>query len=468
MVDANSAVELCRVTIVAPRTRMDLALPVEIPLADLLPTLLRHAGEDPDDPAFLRGGWVLQRLGENALDPSQRLTELGIRDGEVLHLRQRESAVPEFIFDDVADAIGAATRTRRSPWQPTDTRNVSLVLSGLFLALGATVALTSGPPWLVPTVVILVTAVGLLLGGIALSRAFGQGRVGMLTAAGGVAYAATGGLMLLGGEGGISSFGAPHVLVGASLGLVAAAAAAFGVVSGWDGFFSAGAVFAVLVVAATGRLVIGADAAAVAAATAAVVLAFTPLLPTFAARLAKLPIPQLPTGAEELRTQIDVLPGPTVLEQAITADRLVAALVAASSVVVGGCSLLLIQDPRWYAPALVTVMALAWLLRARHFLGRPHRIWLLGGGVLCAILVALRFAMAGEAVVLLTVGVPCLVVAAGLAAWGVAMPGRRLSPYWARGADVLEVLILLAVIPLAAGVMGLYGAIADLIARITG
>lgn len=467
MVDANSAVELCRVTVVAPRTRMDLALPVEIPLADLLPTLLRHAGEDPDDPAFLRGGWVLQRLGENSLDPSQRLSDLGIRDGEILHLRQRESSMPEFMFDDVADAIATATRTRRSTWQPTDTRQVSLILSGLFLALGAAVALVSGPPWLVPTVVVLVTAAGLVLGGVALSRAFGQARVGMLTAAGGVGYAALGGFMVLGGQDGLSTFGAPHLLLAASLGLVAAAAAAFGVVAGWDGFFGAAVVFGVAVLASAGLLLFDAGARPVAAVTAAVVLALTPALPTMAARLAQLPIPQLPTGAEELRTQIDVLPGPTVLEQAIRADRMVAALLAASTVVLTFCSVLIIGDPRWYAWALVLVIAVSWLLRSRHYLGRPQRLWLLIGGIACAIFVALRFAMEGSALALLTVGVPCLVVAAILAAWGIAMPGRQLSPYWARGSDILEALILLGVVPLAAGMVGAYGMIAELINNVT-
>jgi len=51
--DLHTDIELCRLTVVAPRTRMDLALPVDATLADVLPTLLRHAGEDPNDPAFL-------------------------------------------------------------------------------------------------------------------------------------------------------------------------------------------------------------------------------------------------------------------------------------------------------------------------------------------------------------------------------------------------------------------------------
>ncbi|MEU5670390.1 EsaB/YukD family protein, partial [Micromonospora sp. NPDC047753] len=44
---------LSRITIVAPRTRMDLALPSDVPLADLLPTLLRYAGEDMADVPLL-------------------------------------------------------------------------------------------------------------------------------------------------------------------------------------------------------------------------------------------------------------------------------------------------------------------------------------------------------------------------------------------------------------------------------
>jgi len=60
--------ELSRVTIVAPATRVDLALPANVPLATLLPTLLRYAGEElPDDPAA-QAGWVLTRLGGRVLE----------------------------------------------------------------------------------------------------------------------------------------------------------------------------------------------------------------------------------------------------------------------------------------------------------------------------------------------------------------------------------------------------------------
>lgn len=463
--DANSAVELCRVTIAAPRTRMDLALPREIPLADLLPTLLRYAGENPDDPEFLRGGWILQRMGEPGFDPSQRLSGLGIRDGEVLYLRHRDSSLPEFAFDDVADAIATAARTRRSSWEPANTRTMSLVGSGVFLAVGALAVLGSGPNWLLPTIVLLAAAVLLVLGGIALSRAFGHGTVGTLVAAGGIVYGALGGFTLLGGDDPMLSFGATHVLVAASVALVLSTAAAFGVVAGWDGFLGAVLVAVVAVLAMVARLVFDTNPEAVAAITVAVVMAMTPFLPTFAARFASLPLPQLPANAEALREQIDALPGPTVLQQAVNADRILAAMLAGSTVLAVGCSTYLIGDDSWYGPALVGVIGLAWLLRSRHFAGRPHRLWLIGGGIACLVLVAVGYAMVGAGALstLGLVAVPSLLVAACLAAWSVSMPGRQLSPYWGRGGDILEVLILLGVIPLALGVAGVYTWVLDII-----
>jgi ESX secretion system protein EccD len=461
-VEANSGVELCRVTVVAPRTRMDLALPTDTPLADLLPTLLRYAGENPDDPAFLRGGWVLQRLGEAALDPSSRLSGLGVRDGDVLHLRHREMAIPEFAFDDVADAIAVATRDRRAAWQPSDARTSALFVAGAFFALGALVVLLSGPSWVLPTIVTLVAAVCLLGGGMAMARAFGHARAGALLGAAAVGYAGVGGLLALGGDS-LGSFGAAQLLMASGLAFAMSVLAAVAIVAGWDGFFGAATVAFVGMVASAAVLVSDASAEAAAGVAVTVALGAVPFLPTVCARLAQLPIPQLPTSSEDLRRQTDVLPGPTVLQQAITADKLVAALVAASTAVcvIGG--VYLTQAAGMFGTALTGVTAVAMILRSRHFRGRTHRRWLVGGGVVGLGLVAYRLSTDGHGVLmLLTVGLPCLVLAAAIGAWAVSMPGRRLSPYWGRLTDLFEVFVLLAVVPLALGSVGVYQGILDL------
>jgi type VII secretion integral membrane protein EccD len=463
-VDANSGVELCRVTVVAPRTRMDLALPTDTPLADLLPTLLRYAGENPDDPAFLRGGWILQRLGESAFDPSQRLSGLGVRDGDVLHLRHRETAIPEFAFDDVADAIAVATRDRRAAWQPSDARVAALCVAGAFFALGALVALTTGPSWLPQTLVTLVAAVGFVAGGTAMSRAFGHPHAGMLLGAAGVLYAGVGGLLALGGDDPLGSFGAIQLLMAFALMLVMSTVSAFAVVARWDGFLGVATGALVGLLAAAAVLIFSASAGAVAAAAATVALGVMPFLPTVCARLAALPLPQLPTSSEDLRKQTDILPGPTVLQQAVVADKLVAALIAATTTVCGLSAIYLTAQPGWFGVSLTGVIGLALFLRSRHFRGRTHRLWLVCGGVACAALLVWRLATAGDGVVmLLAVGIPCLVAAGALGGWAVSMPGRRLSPYWARYTDLFEVFVLLAVVPLAFGAMGIYDSIIALL-----
>lgn len=460
--EANSGVDLCRVTVVAPRTRMDLALPTDAPLADLLPTLLRFAGENPDDPAFLRGGWILQRLGDPALDASQRLGRLGVRDGDVLYLRHKESDIPEFAFDDVADAITTATRTKRAAWMPGDSRTTGLLVSGVFFVLGALLALTSGPSWILPSIVTLIAAIALVGGGLAVSRALGNGQIGAFLGAFGVLYGALGGFLLLGGDKPLLAFGAAQLAVGLALALLFAAVAAIAIVSGWNGFFGVAAAALVGIVASVIVLLIGFDTAAVGAVTVAMVLALTPLLPTLCARFARLPLPMLPSNAEDLRKQTDVLPGPTVLQQALNADRMMTGVLGATAAVVTvGCIFLATGDG-WPTAALTGIAGLALLLRSRHFRGRSQRIWLLGGGVACGALLLIEFAMTGgSATTLLAAGLPCLIAAGAVAAWSISGPEGRPSPYWARITDIFEVLVLLTIVPITLGVAGVYESILE-------
>src|SRR5690349_24953239 len=83
---AVMSVGLARVTISAPSRRVDVALPEHVPLAELLPEVLRHAGEGLADDGEKHGGWVLRRTDGVALATSQGLYPQGVRDGEVLHL----------------------------------------------------------------------------------------------------------------------------------------------------------------------------------------------------------------------------------------------------------------------------------------------------------------------------------------------------------------------------------------------
>ena len=59
-----------RVTVAAPTRRIDLALPERAPVAEMLPGLLRRAGELDELPD---GGWVLRRADGTPVDGARSL-----------------------------------------------------------------------------------------------------------------------------------------------------------------------------------------------------------------------------------------------------------------------------------------------------------------------------------------------------------------------------------------------------------
>ncbi|MCZ9344045.1 EsaB/YukD family protein, partial [Streptomyces sp. TRM76130] len=101
----GSVAGLCRVTIRAPEKTIDLAVPSDIPLADLLPVVVGHAGEQLEEAGLQHGGWVLQRIGGEPLDPEGTPDSLDLRDGEVLLLRPEAEALPPVRFDSLVDAV---------------------------------------------------------------------------------------------------------------------------------------------------------------------------------------------------------------------------------------------------------------------------------------------------------------------------------------------------------------------------
>lgn len=459
---SNVGADLCRVTIIAPRTRVDVALPSDVPLAELLPTLLRYSGEDLPDLGLAHAGWVLQRMGETAFDTSRSVASLGVRDGEILHFRPRHDQLPELAFDDVVDAIATASRDRSGRWRPVVTRRFAFAASIVALAAGVLVLALSGPDWIVPSVVAGVVAVGLLIAGTALSRALGDAGAGAILGYMAVPYAFFAGFAGLGEHDSILRFGAPHLLVGASSALVIGVVAAFSIVEGAPGFVGvavAGLFGALAAIVSIGFESIG--PAGSAAVTVAVLLALTPLIPMFSFRLARLPLPVIPTGSDDLRAENEEVPGPKVLRQTASADRFMTGLVGSLGGVAAGCLVFISMSSGWEGPTMTSIVVATLALRARLFFGQAQRLWLLVPALTGLVLLAIRLTTSAteQATVLVAVLVPLVVVAGIFALAALRVPNRRLSPWWGRSADVFEMLFILSVVPLALAVMHLYGRI---------
>ncbi|WP_345355648.1 type VII secretion integral membrane protein EccD [Actinoallomurus liliacearum] len=464
-VSPTAGADLCRVTVVGPSRRLDISLPADVPFAELFPTILRHAGDDLANVGLGHGGWVLQRLDEPPLDPSATPNQAGLRDGQVVYLRPGMSQLPEMAFDDVADVVATGVNEKPDRWRPEHARRVGIGVGAAALTVGSVLPLFSGPPWIVPAITAGAVGLLLLVAGVTLSRAMGDGVAGSVIGLVALPYAFVAGLL-----GPMKKttppwdFGAPHLVAGFAAVVLVAVIAAFAIADGVPTFL--GAAFAALMgtIGTTVALFYdGVSAGGVAAVTVAVTLALTPLIPTLAFRMARVTLPPVPTSADDLRRDTLMVDGQAVLGRTRRADRFVTGMAVGIALVglVGEFALAFTDG--WAAPVACAVTSLTLLLRSRIFRGRAQRLWFLLSGFAGLVMLAVGQSLhatgqVSRVVVLISLVVGALVVVA-VGGW---LPENRPSPFWARAGDIVEILLIVALIALAPGVLGLYDYIRDL------
>jgi type VII secretion integral membrane protein EccD len=464
-VSPTAGTDLSRVTIVAPRRRIDLSLPADVPLAHMLPTLLRAAGADLADAGLAHSGWALQRLDDAPFDPAQSLGQLGVRDGEVLYFRPRMAQIPEMSFDDVADVIATGIKDRSDRWRPGTTRTFGLGAAAAALGIAAVAVALSGPPWMAPAIAAGGVAFLLLIGALALSRAFGDAGAAAVLGYFAVPYGFLAGLFGPARHGlQLTQIGAPHLLAAFSAATFVAVVAAFAVADGVPNFLGVAiAAGAGTIGAAVSYAFSGLPPAGVAGTVAAVVMAFTALIPTVSFRLARLPLPPVPTSADDLRRDTTLVDGRMVLKRTAEADRFATGLVAAVALVAIGGMLFLASSDRWSGPTTAAAMSVSLLLRARVFRGRAQRAWMLTAGLIGLGAIDIGLALRGDQVTTLAgVLLPLLVLAGiviGMATW---LPAHRPTPFWGRAGDIIDMIVIISLIPLALAALDIYGAIRGL------
>ncbi|MER7129965.1 type VII secretion integral membrane protein EccD [Streptosporangium saharense] len=445
---------LCHVTIVAPRRKADLALPADIPLPHVLPGLLRAMGEVGGESASAPG-WVLQRPGGTPLDIGQSLGALGVLDGEVLYLRPREAVLPPAMFDDVADVVATGFRQAPGGWGARHTRLVGVGAATALLTVGALVLLFSGPPWRVTAVFAGAFALLLTVAGGLLSRAVGDAPAGAMIGCAALPYAFLAGLLAPAGATGLGGLGSAHMLAAfATTGLVATVGT-LAVADGVQAFLGVAIASATGAICAAVVLFTQASPAGVGSVAAAVLLACGPLFPMLAFRFAGLPMPSMPTNSEELRADNQRIDGPSILERTAQAQRYATGLVAGIGLASVVTQVYLAFDPGWVALATSVTLSLTLLMRARVFQGTGQRLWLLLSGVFGLAVLAFSRAVTGGGVAL-AVAMGLLCVALVPASMGLWLHSSKPSPFWGRAADILEIVLIVALFPLALGVLDIY------------
>lgn len=196
------APDLARVTILAKHTQVDMAIPVDVPVALVIPSVVDMVDHhnlvndfDTDGEQFEPHEWVLARIGQPPFSNSLSLSEQGVRDGELLMLESAEHIAPTPLFDDIMYNVAIADADHFRGWTPRTARltgsilAVAIMLTGCFGLLAAPTAIPGWVSGIVATFVslLLVTASmvlsrmyrdhasALVLGGCALPTAFSAG-----------------------------------------------------------------------------------------------------------------------------------------------------------------------------------------------------------------------------------------------------------------------------------------------------
>ncbi|MYV47611.1 type VII secretion integral membrane protein EccD [Streptomyces sp. SID2888] len=474
---AGTGLGFCRVTIVAPDSRIDVALPDDVPVADIYPEILRLSQQSPAESAPV--GYHLVRRDGTVLDSSRSFAAQRILDGELLTLRPFAESLPPAVFDDVSEAVASAVTRRHTLWSGDLTRAAGLAGGGVLPTLLAFVAWSADPRHDMHGLPgILAAVAGVLLVVLAAVRARVYDDRGSAVALGlgalsNMGVAGSGLLPLADGQG----IGKLQFLLACAAVLIASVVLTVCSPSG-DGpfvaFVFASAVALVAVFAGILAHWTPTEVAAVCAPVAVGALAF---LPGLSMRFARLPIGFEPPSS----TSRGAYDTESVPHEPVDAERVEAQARRGHELLVGlvgGCALLAVgaaavlgfSDGVW-AQLLALATGVALLMRAHLFRYTAQVAPVLAAGLGALVLLGLGLALNPPAAVMRealtgdraaldirTIWLVAVIAAASavVTALGLILPRGGLTPFWGRFLEIAESFVLLTLIPLTLAVFDVY------------
>lgn len=139
----SPAPQRLRLSFLLSRTQVDVALPLDVPIVNLIPRLVKLAGEagqpersdDPPSTEAKNNVWVVRRHTDRTpLAPDSTLREAGVVEGELLRLTAERALSPPTLYDDVVDAAARLNKAGYPGWDAAAARWMGFV--GVFLASG--------------------------------------------------------------------------------------------------------------------------------------------------------------------------------------------------------------------------------------------------------------------------------------------------------------------------------------------
>lgn len=476
---SNATTGFCRVTVVAPDSRIDVALPEDVPLADIYPEVLRLSGQTQVDGAPT--GFHLVRRDGTVLDSGLPLAAQQIRDGDLLSLRPFAESLPPAVYDDVADAIASAVAADRRFWGPELMRSFGLVGAGVLLTLlGFALWFADlrhdmhGLPGILSGViaVVLVTFAGVRARvyqdhEAALALGLGALPHTLIAGSGIIAVATTG-----------DGPGRLQMLVGC-VAMLVVSVLLVGLLPEKDSVFVASSFLAAAGTLATFAAVLlpetpATDIAAVTAVTAIAAIGF---LPGLSARFARLPVGFNAPGQTSTRgaafaeeaSRSETVQYERIAQQARRGHEVLVGLVGGcAAVLIGACAVLGFSDRMW-AELLALTVGISTMMRARLFryTGQVFALTIAGLTGLGLLILGLslhtpKFILAATSttsVDLRTTWLAASIAAGAAILTGIALvvPRVGVSPFWGRILDMVDSLMLISLVPLALAVLDIYG-----------
>jgi type VII secretion integral membrane protein EccD len=486
-VSTISATGFCRVTVVAPDSRIDVALPDDLPVADLRPDILRLSGQvqSEEEPT----GFHLVRRDGSVLDPALSLSAQRVLDGELIALRAFAESLPPAVHDDVADAIATAVVRDRRRWSDDLMRAVGLTGGAVLLVMMCFVLWWAEPVrhdmHSMPGVVAGVIGTVLIAFAAVRARVYRD-----RAAAVALGLAALPHLLIAGS--GIVAPDAGHgpgrlqFLVGCATVLLASAILVAVLPTGDAPFVASAFLAAAGTLATYGAIATDAPPRAVASVAAVAAVGLVGFLPGWSARFARLPIGfgQPEPSAEVMERYGDrrADPEPPIDYEAVAAQarrghELLLGLVGGCAATVVGATAVMGFSHSAPAQVLALTAGVAALLRARLFRYTTQVASLVVAGILAIALLILGLALNPDTSLLIHLAhgdhspldLHTLWLSAAIAAGAVLMvaiglivPRKGVSPFWGRSLDLTEGVVLLSLVPLCLAVLKVYSSVRGL------
>ncbi|WP_326768196.1 type VII secretion integral membrane protein EccD [Streptomyces sp. NBC_01591] len=483
---STAATGFCRVTVVAPDSRIDVALPEDIAVADVYPEILRLTGQT--QAAGTPTGYHLVRRDGTVLDGARTLAAQQVLDGELLSLRPFAQSLPPAVFDDVSDAVASAVTRDRHLWSDELLRGAGLVGGVLLLVLMGFVLWFADPVrhdmHSLPGII--AGSAGLLLTAFAgvRARVYTDRSTAVALGLGALPLVLIAGSGIIGPDAGQGP-GRLQFLLGCVAVLIASVALVALTPSGDAPFVATTFLATVGTLATFVAILTEASATETAAVCAPVTLGLVAFLPGLSARFARLPIgyasPRTTPGGyddnfadpyAEPPAQGTPVDGDRIAAQARRGHEMLLGLVGGCAAVVVGCAAVLGFSDNVWGQFLALAAGLAMLLRARLFRYTSQVACVLVAGIGTIALLVLGLSLNPPTDLLFdlvrygdrssldirTIWLSAAVAAGAalLTAIGLIIPHKGLSPFWGRLLDLTESAVLLSLVPLCLAVLDVF------------